>query len=656
MISNKEKKQKDPSQKEINFILKLLYSNKIKEAKKEIEAQIRKNPESSVSYNILGAVFASQNLHIEAIDNYKKALNLNSSYAEAYNNLGIVYQKLDMITEAIQHYKKAISLKNDFAEAYNNLGNVLGETKESLSYFEKAIKIKPNYPEAFNNIANTYLNFGDKKLALENFKKSIKLNPNYAEVYNRLGLLYEEMSEFEKSLSNYKKAIKLKPEYEIAHNNLGNLLNHLGNYNEATLAYRQALKVKPDYAVAYSNLLFNLNYLIKFEPNYYLSIAKEFRKNCKLKKINFEYCFEKKPEKLKVGFVSADFGNHPGGYFTLDTLKELKKGNFELIAYSCFDRKDDISKDFRNLFSKWRSIEKKKDEDIVKEIVSDGIHILIDLQGHSAKNRLPIFFYKAAPIQVSWLSQGTLGIKEIDYLVGSPYITPEKEENHFIEKIWRLPEITQSFTRPNFDAPINNLPFSKNNFITFGSLNKISKVNDGVIMLWSKVLKAVPNSKLLIRNKDLDNQQIKENLYNKFNNQKVNKERLIFLGETKTRRELLETYNKIDIALDPFPFQGNTSTCEATWMGVPVLTLKGDRFLFHFGESINSNLDMREWIAENNEEYVSKAVKFSSDFDQLSKIRKNLRKNAINSPVFDSLRFSNFFGNMLWEMWKKNKT
>ena len=151
------------------------------------------------------------------------------------------------------------------------------------------------------------------------------------------------------------------------------------------------------------------------------------------------------------------------------------------------------------------------------------------MQGHSAKNRLPIFFYKAAPIQVSWLSQGTLGIKEIDYLVGSPYITPEKEENHFIEKIWRLPEITQSFTRPNFDVPINNLPFSKNNFITFGSLNKISKVNDGVIMLWSKVLKAVPNSKLLIRNKDLDNQQIKENLYNKFNNQKVNKERLIFL-------------------------------------------------------------------------------------------------------------------------------
>ena len=135
----------------------------------------------------------------------------------------------------------------------------------------------------------------------------------------------------------------------------------------------------------------------------------------------------------------------------------------------------------------------------------------------------------------------------------------------------------------------------------------------------------------------------------------MSKERLIFLGETKTRRELLETYNKIDIALDPFPFQGNTSTCEATWMGVPVLTLKGDRFLFHFGESINFNLDMKEWIAEKKEEYVSKAVKFSSDLDQLVRIRKDLRKKAINSPVFDSSRFSNFFGSMLWEMWKKNK-
>ena len=648
--------QKDPSGESIKFILELFNSNKINEAKNEIDKQLIKYPHSSILLNILGAVFASKNKLNLAIENYKKAININSNYAQAHNNLGIALHKFNKPHESIPCYKKAINLKNDFAEAYNNLGNALreiGSAKESLQHFEKAIKIKPDYTDAFYSLGGAHQDLGNKLQALENFKKTIKIKPDYAEVYNNLGLLFEDLSRFEDSLSYYNKAINLKPNDEKTYNNLGNLLNHLGKYDEATKAFYKALKIKPNYPKAYSNLLFNLNYKIDFDPNEYLKEAKNFRLNCKTikKEMSFKYQYEKNPKKLKIGLVSADFGNHPGGFFTLSTLKELRNMDFELIAYATTNRKDELSSFFRPLFHKWHSVEKKNDEEVVQQIFNDGIHILMDLQGHSAHNRLTVFMYKPAPIQATWLGQGSSGISEIDYFVGSPHTTPQNEENHYVEKIFRLPEISQCFTPPNFDIKINDLPALKNNYVTFGCFNKISKINSNVIALWSKILLSIPNSKIILKNKDLDNKKIFTNISQSFEKYNVKKNRIILLGESKTRRELLEVYNKVDISLDPFPFQGNTSSCESVWMGVPVIVLKGNRYLFHFGESINSNLNMENWIAKNEEEYVSKAVKFSSELQDLSKIRKSLRGQALDSPIFNAPRFASHFSKMLWNMW-----
>ena len=652
-----KKDQNDPPQKEIKFILELFKENKFTDAKKKIDKQIIKYPNSSILFNILGAILSEQEQLDEAVQNYEKAVKINPNYAQAYNNLGIALYKLKKINKAIDCYNKALNLKIDFAEAYNNIANAfrtLDRLKDALEHFKKAIKIKPNYADAYNNLGGTYEDLGDKKEALNNFQKAIKIKPDYAEVYDKLGMIFSDLSRFDEALSCYKKAIALKPNYEKFYNNLGVLLNNLGKYDEATKVYHQAIKLKPDYAKAYSNLLFNLNYKVNFDPEEYLMEAKKFRTSCQpKKKLSFQYQYEKQPKKLKIGFVSADFGNHPGGYFTLSTLRELRKKDFELVGYSAANRKDEFSSHFRPQFSKWHLIEKKKDEEIVEQIFKDGIHILIEAQGHSAKNRLPIFMYKPAPIQASWLAQGSTGISEIDYFVGSSHITPKEEEKYYVEQIWRLPEISQCFTSPDFDVKINNLPATKNNFITFGCINKLAKVNDEVIALWSKILSSVPNSKLLLKNKDLDDKKILESTFARFEKRNVNRNSLILTGETKTRKELLEAYNQIDIALDPFPFQGNTSTIESVWMGVPVIILKGNRYLFHFGESINANLNMHDWIAKNYDEYVSKAIEFSSDLDQLSKLRMNLRETALKSPVFDAPRFTEHFSQMLWGMWKK---
>ena len=661
MISGNKKDQKEPNKKDLKFILELFNSNKFTEVKKEIDKQIIEYPNSSILFNILGAVFAGQNQFDKAVENYKKAIKIDPNYAQAYNNLGTVLHKLDKAEEAIYNYKKAISLKIDFAEAYNNLGNAirdLHKPTEAIEHLKKALHFKSNYVEAYNNLGRAYQELGKNEEALRNYQKAINIKPDYVDVYNNMGLVLHNLAKYDESISCYNRAIKLKPDNEKPYNNLGNLLSELGKYNEANDLFLKAIKIKPDYAKAFSNLLFGYNYKLDYDPNLYLSYAKKFRLNCKSikKKLSFDYNYENNPKKLKIGFVSADFGNHPGGYFTLSTLRELRKRNFELIAYPTIERNDEFSYHFRPLFSKWHLIEKKKDEEVVRQIFKDGVHILIDLQGHSAKNRLPIFMYKPAPIQATWLGQGSTGIPEIDYFIGSDHVTPKHEEEHYVEKVLRLPEISQCFTPPDFDLEVKNLPAIKNNFITFGCINKLTKVNDDVIALWSKVLLSIPNSKLLLKNKDLDSKKIVEMTFRRFESQNIKKDRLILEGHAKTRKELLDVYNKIDIALDPFPYQGNTSTIEAVWMGVPVITLKGNRHLFHFGESINSNLNMLDWIAENHNEYISKAIKFSSNLKELSKIRKNLRSNALKTAVFDAKSFAEHFDKMLWNMWKNFKT
>ena len=443
MNSDNSKDQKDPAQKEIKFILELFNSNKFTEAKKEIDSQIITYPNSSILFNILGAVLAGQNQLEQAVKNYKKAIKINPNYAQAYNNLGTALHKLKKINDAVDCYEKAISLKGDFAEALNNMGNAkrdFGKQNDALQYFEKAIQIKSDYPEAYHNLGSAKEELGNKKEALENYQKAINIKPNYVQAYNSLGLMLVELTRFDEAISSYNKAIKLEPNYEKPYNNLGNLQNDLGKFDLAEDLYHQAIKIKPYYPKANSNLLFSLNYKTDFDINVYVSEARKLGLNWKSNKKNLsiKYKYEKNPKKIKLGFVSADFGNHPGGYFTLSTLRELKKKNFELIAYSNLDRRDEFVHHFKPLFSKWHSISKKEDEEVVEQIIEDGIHILLDMQGHSAHNRLPIFIYKSAPIQVSWLAQGSTGISEIDYFIGSHHITPIEDRKHFPKNLAKM--------------------------------------------------------------------------------------------------------------------------------------------------------------------------------------------------------------------------
>ena len=587
---------------------------------------------------------------------YKEVLKENPNHADSHYNLGNILQELDQTEKAKICFEKAIKIKPNYIEAHNNLGNLLhkfGEFKKAINCFEKAIKINSHQAVPHYNLGNAQKELGDYQKAKNCFLKAIEIKSDYVEAHINLGEVFQELGELKKAINCFKQAIIIQPNSANAYYNFGVSLAKLGEYQNAINYFQKAINLKPDYTRAHSNKLFNLFYLEEVDPKHYLSQAKKFRLS--LKPINSEllikYQFDVKPKKIKVGFVSGDFRQHPVGYFLLDMLKYLKNKNLELTAYSNSSKKDNVTLKLKSYFTNWHEITKQNDREIINQIRKDGTHILFDLSGHTAKNKLSIFINKPAPIQASWAGyNGSTGIPEIDYFIGDPIVTPSSEDIYYTEKIFPLPNIWVSFTPPDFEVKLSKPPIIENKYITFGCFNNLSKINNKVIALWSKILKAIPKSKIFLKTQELNNLYKKEMIISNFKKNDINIESIILEGSSP-RKEFLSSYNKIDIALDSFPYSGNATSFEAIWMGVPVLTKRGSSFISHSTESINHNSGMSDWIANDEEEYVTKAIKFSSDIRKLSEIKENLRKVALDSILFKGEIFSEHFNEAIWKMW-----
>ena len=587
---------------------------------------------------------------------YKEILKINPNHFESIFLLGTLSIAIKNFDRAIQFLNQAILIQPYHAQSHSNLGAVykeLGKTEKAMSYYQKAINIKPDYADAHNNLGVVFNELGEIQKSITCYQKAINIQPDYADAYYNLGNVLHKLNKHQEAIISYEKVIQINPNYAAAYYNLGNVLSVLGEFQKAISCYQKAIDSKKNYALAYNNILFTLLYLETADPKFCLSRAKEFRSS--LKPINedllVKYQFNTKPKKLRIGFVSGDLREHPVGFFLLGTLNHLKNENLELIAYSNSQIKDSINIKLKSHFTNWREIESQSNMDVINTIRKDGIHILIDLSGHSDKNRLPIFINKPAPIQASWISYpGTTGIPEIDYMIGDRFVTPENVSGHFTEKIFRLPNMWVCFTPPDFDVEISEPPVIKNGYVTFGSFNHLSKINDEVISLWSKILKSIPKSKIFLKTKQLNNSYLKEKIISKFKENGINLNSII-LEEGTSRSKLLNSYNEVDIALDPFPYSGGVTSLEAIWMGVPVLTKKGFRFVSHTTESINHNSGMSDWVANDENEYVKKAIKFSTDLELLTEINKNLRRTALKSPLFNSTLFAKQLNNAFWEMW-----
>ena len=358
-----------------------------------------------------------------------------------------------------------------------------------------------------------------------------------------------------------------------------------------------------------------------------------------------------RPERLKVGFVSGDLHNHPVGYFLESILGRIDSSAMELIAYSTGHKVDELTHRIKPYFSAWKSLIGLSDKEAAALIHTDGIHVLLDCSGHTGKNRLPVFAWKPAPVQVSWPGYfASTGVAEMDYLIGDPYVTPVGEEDHFTETIWRLPETYLCFTPPDVPIDVGPLPALSSGSITIGSFNNLAKMNDHVVALWAKILNAVP-SRLFLKANQLNDPGVRESTRQRFAEREITPDRLLLEGASP-RAQMLEAYHRVDVILSPFPYPGGTTSAEGLWMGVPALVRHGDYFLPHIGESIAHNAGLADWIAQDDDDYVRKALEYTADLGRLAALRARLRHQALASPLFDAPRFARHFEAALRGMWE----
>lgn len=593
-------------------------------------------PDFAGAHNNMGLVLKELGQYDAAIASYCRAIQLKPDFAKAHNNLGIVLEKLGQSDAAIASYRQAIQLKPDYATAHNHLGNsllALGQYDNALASYRRAIEIKPDYAEAHGNLGCALLGLDQCKEALASCNRALEIKPDYAEAHNTRGVVLKELGQLDAALSSYRRAVELKPALAEAFNNLGVLLLDVGQPDEAIASYRRALEIKPDYAEAYSGLLFCLSHSEKLNPQALFAehcrFAEQFE--APLRADWPQHRNSKDPARcLQVGFVSADLRNHAVANFIEPVLTHLAKySQLSLHAYYNHPVEDNVTQRLRENFMHWHPISGLSDAALAKKICDDGIDILIDLAGHTAKHRLLAFARKPAPIQISWVGYpGTTGLSAMDYYQSDRFLFPDDRfDDQFTEKIVRLPASTAFL--PSVDAPpVNMLPALNNGYITFGSFNRLNKISRSVIALWSQLLRALPDSRMLLGAMPQDGKY--QTLIEWFAQEGIAQDRLAFHARS-SMQNYLGLHHQVDIALDTFPYNGGTTTFHALWMGVPTLTLTGHTMAGWAGASILGHVELEIFAAHDAADFVEKGKYWADNLSALSAVRAGLRERFMKS-------------------------
>ena len=420
------------------------------------------------------------------------------------------------------------------------------------------------------------------------------------------------------------------------------------NMEKASFFYEKLLEINPNFKNIWSSFLASLNYHKKYDQKKYLEFCNKFDQFLKLE-INEFTPNIKKNKKIKVGFLSADFKYHSVSFFLDDLIKKLNKEEFELFAISNLEKgnQDKMTNDLKDNFNEWYDVNNMSDIESIKLIRSLNLDILIDLSGHTYKNRVSVMRARCAPKQILWLGyNNSLGVENIDYIIADPNLVKKEEYNLYKEKIVFMPKIWNALPKP-INLPEINLKQKKDDCFVYGSFNNFQKISSETINTWSKILKD-GNTKLILKSSSsFDEKNLNKSLINKFKKENIEEDKIEILSRKKTYSEHLESYNKINLSLDTFPYPGVTTSFESVSMGTPVLTMKGFNFNSRCGESINKNLNLENFIANNEDDYIDKALSIKKENKIDQKYKQNLRSEALKSCLFDTETFAKDFGSLL---------
>ena len=675
-----------PTLEKIKALHRLFQIGKIDEAEEVAISILRQHKDSGAAWKVLGIIyFRKQRLEKSEIC-LEKAISISPTDYEAHNGLGLTLMAMGKIDKAKLSFKTSIKINKNYTDALLNLGNLHLQTKEydrSEVYYQRAVNLNPTNSQYSNalgalyielrkydlaifylekaisfdgenayalcNLGNVYQAKGDYHRSLAYQLKATKYNNEDPNILNALAVAYQQIGDFDNAKNTLLDASRKDPNKAEIYNNLGNVYKYTGQFKDAEKSYKHAINLRENNLIAYSNLLFLLSSHI-FKPSDYLAELAKYQVLIEslTRQDRFKREAKSKSQNLKVGFMSGDLHQHPVGIFFESFILEFSKLKVTLFAYPSTNYEDKTTRNIKKVFSKWKSIERISDYEAAQIIFDDDIDVLIDLSGHSARNRLRIFAYKPAPLQATWLGYfGSTGLKEMDFIIGDKIVTPQTDSYLYSEKIFQLPNCYLCYTLPNQDLTVSSLPAQKNGFITFGCFNKVERLTDNVIKVWSNLMTSVPNSRIYLKDRGYEQSSMRDRIRNKFCQYGISADRISMEGNSDYT-EYLTRYYQVDVALSPFPYGGGTTTAEALWMGVPVLVMQGNFFLSRIGESIVKNCGLSNWSATNEDEYVNKGTKLTSDIEALAILRGKLRETITKSPLIDCKRFAkDFFSSLL---------
>lgn len=544
----------------------------------------------------------------------------------------------------------------DAGVAWKALGVALqAQGKDALPVMRKTVQLLPGDAESHSNLGGVLRGQGLLEEALTSYRRALRVKPDHAVAHNNLGDTLLELGRAGEAAASCRQALAIKPDFVEAHNNLGNALYAIGQMEEAMASYRRALEIDPDFASAHSNLLFCLSHdegggaqvlfaeHRRFAERFEAPLIAEWRPHPN----------SRDPERcLQVGIVSADLCNHAVAHFIEPVLAYLARcPGLVLHAYANRLLEDHVTFRLRSHFARWNSVVGLTDTALAQKIRDDGIDILLDLSGHTAGNRLLVFARKPAPLQVTWIGYpNTTGLRAMDYVLMDRFNSPYGlYERYYVEKPARLP--SSGTFLPVADAPpVNELPALSNGYLTFGSFNRAGKLGDGVIALWSEVLRAIPDSRLLLGN--AGETSLQDSLKERFARCGVAAQRLIF--QPRLGMEVyLALHHQVDLVLDTFPYTGGTTTHHALWMGVPVLTLSGPSARQSQCAGVLRRVGLDEWVAGDPQDFVRRAVDWAGRLDELAQLRAGMRERLRVSPLRQPETVARGLEAALRKMWRR---
>lgn len=659
--------QPDHADSAFNLGVALRQLGKVDEAIAAYAQALRIKPDYPEAHFNLGNALIAAGKPGEAVIAYAHALRVKADHTRAAANLSIAYSQLGvaLINEgkydaAAAAFAEAIALNPDAAETHYNLGNVRkhqGRLEDAAASYARATNFNPDLAEAHSNLGNTLAELGRPDEAAAAHARAIALKPDSAEVHYNLGNVLKDQNRLAAAVEAYTRALRLDPDHAGANANLGIALMNQGRVEEAVAAYAKAIALKPDDSDTFSNLLFCRNYDGSLAPVRLCSAHAEWNERYGVVPSRPGHNNDRTVgRRLKVGYVSPDFRTHSVAYFLEPLFEARDRHNIEVFCYSDVVRPDAVTEHLRGLSDHWLVTAGMPHDALAERIRADGIDILIDLSGHTSHNRLRVFARKPAPLQVTYLGySNTTGLSAIDYRLVDDVTDPAgAADAAAVETLFRLPGGFLCYSAPK-DAPQpSEPPCLKTGTVTFGSFNNPAKVSAQTFDVWARLLTQLPSARLLLKGKPFADDIVCTAFLARLAERGIAKERVQLVGWLPSAAAHLALYDQIDIALDPFPYNGTTTTCEALWMGVPVVTLKGDRHSARVGASLLTQIGMTDWIAGSTDKYVESALALAADPTKLKELRRGLRRHVAASPLCDANAFARKLESayrLMWQRW-----